>query len=199
MSDHSHGPAAAARRWGYAAEREQQRRGRAVRDLFPEVQPPPELEDGDQRFTTPSTEAWCRERAGVDGWDLDVAACDESHLAPRYFTKADDGLMRAWDAARVWCNPPFSDLEPWVSKAWHEIELRRQVIAMLLPASRTEQRWWQQLVEPYRDGRRQRPRGPTLTSHFIPGRTRFGIPGNPSGFGVGSPPFGCVLLVWRTR
>ena len=36
-----------------------------------------------------------------------------------------------------------------------------------------------------------------LTTHFLPGRTRFGHPGNPEGVGVGSPPFGCVLLVWR--
>lgn len=55
MSDHSHGPAAAYRRWGYAAEREQQRNGRAVADMFPEAAAPVELNDGDQRFTTPDT------------------------------------------------------------------------------------------------------------------------------------------------
>ncbi len=193
MSDHSHGPEAAYRRWGYAAEREQQRANRAVADLFPDVKPPPEIEDGDQRFTLESTDLWARKVANVVRWDLDVAACAESHLAARYYTKADDGLTKPWDASTIWVNPPFSDIEPWVQKAWREFERRSRsmVIAMLLPASRTEQRWWQELVEPHR-GRQS-----GFTTHFLPGRTRFGLPGNPKGDGVGSPPFGCVLLVWR--
>lgn len=197
MSDHSHGPEAAYRRWGYAAEREQQRRGRAVRDLFPEVKPPPELEDGDQRFTTRETDEWCRRVAGVEAWDLDVAACDESHLAERYFTKERDGLMQSW-SGRVWCNPPFSDIEPWVRKATYEVLSGHvEVVAMLLPASRTEQAWWQDCVEPFRDGR-SRPGVPSyITTYFLKSRTRFGLPGNREGVGVGSPPFGCVLLVWR--
>lgn len=198
MSDHSHGPEAAFRRWGYAAEREQQRSNRAVADMFPEVKAPAELEDGDQRFTTRETDAWCRAVAGVEAWDLDVAACEESHLAPKFYTKADDGLQRPW-FGRVWANIPFSDIEPWIIRAWGAIDtqLGAEVIAMLVPASRTEQQWWQQLVEPFRDGRNKR-RSP-LTTHFLPGRTRFGHPGNPEGVGVGSPPFGCVLLVWRRR
>lgn len=195
MSDHSHGPDAAFRRWGYAAEREQQRSNRAVADMFPEVRAPDELADGDQRFTTRETDVWCRSKAAVDEWDLDVAACDESHLASKFFKKADDGLTKQW-RGRVWCNPPFSDIGPWVQKAW-DSSLYCEAIAMLLPASRTEQRWWQDLVEPFRDGRNRRPNGHvSLATHFLPGRTRFGHPGNPEGVGVGSPPFGCVLLVW---
>lgn len=190
MSDHSHGPAAAYRRWGYAAEREQQRRERSHRDLFPEVAAPPELNDGDQRFTLPETDAWARAKAGIDAWDLDVAACDEAHLAEKYFTRTTNGLMQSW-AGRCWCNPPFSDIEPWVLKAWQETS-RCPVIAMLVPASRTEQGWWQDLIEPWRDRER------AFTSHFLPGRTRFGHPGNVRGLGVGSPPFGCVLLLWRS-
>lgn len=192
MSDHSHGPEAAHRRWGYAAEREQQRAGRAVADLFPEVGVA--LEDGDQRFTTRETDEWCRSAAGVDAWDLDVAACEEAHLAERFFTKADDGLTKPWEG-RVWVNPPFSDIGPWVEKAWVEAA-HCETIAILLPASRMEQRWWHEHVEPFRDGRRARD-FVGLTTHFLPGRARFGLPGNREGVGVGSPPFGCVLLVWR--
>ena len=194
MTDHSHGAEAAFRRWGYAAEKEQQRAGRAVRDLFPEVRPPAALEDGDQRFTTRETDEWCRRKAGVEAWDLDVAACDESHLAERYYTKDHDGLRQPW-TGRVWCNPPFSDIEPWVERAWQVINERSaSVVAMLLPASRTEQGWWQRHVEPFRDLRLTA----TLRVHFMPGRVRFGHPGNREGVGVGSPPFGCVLLVWRS-
>lgn len=167
---------------------------RAHADLFPETRVDPTI-DGDQRFTTRETDAWCRKVAGVEQWDLDVAACEESHLAPKFYTKADDGLALTW-FGNVWCNPPFSDIEPWVVRARLAIQtpLGPSLIAMLLPASRTEQLWWQTLVEPVRDGKSRRM---LLTTHFLPGRTRFGHPGNPEGVGVGSPPFGCVLLVWR--
>lgn len=167
-----------------------------MNDLFPEVRVDPTA-DLDQRFTTRETDAWCRKVAGVEQWDLDAAACDESHLASKFYEKSDDGLTKPW-FGRVWCNPPFSDIEPWVQKAWAEMARQHgpAIVAMLLPASRTEQGWWQQHVEPFR---RNGCRGPwlTLTDHFLPGRTRFGHPGNPEGVGVGSPPFGCVLLVWR--
>ena len=196
MSDHSHGPEAAFRRWGYAAEREAQRSNRAVADMFPDVKAPAELEDGDQRYTTRETAAWCLKRTGIDAFDLDVAACEESHLAPVWYSKAADGLMQPWHG-RVWCNPPFSDIGPWVEKAWSEV-VRCESISMLLPASRTEQTWWQQLVEPLRDNPSlDYDQSIFLRTHFLPGRTRFGHPGNPEGVGVGSPPFGCVLLVFK--
>lgn len=58
-------------------------------------------------------------------------------------------------------------------------------------ARRTEQGWWQELVEPHRD------RSSEFRTHFLAGRPRFGAPGNIAAEGVGSPTFGCVLLVWR--
>lgn len=64
-------------------------------DLFPETRVDPTIA-GDQRFTTRETDAWCRKVAGVDAWDLDVAACDESHLASKFYEKADDGLTKPW-------------------------------------------------------------------------------------------------------
>lgn len=197
MSDHSHGPDAAIRRWGYAAEREQSRRDRAVGDLFPEVRAPPEILDGDARYTLRETDLICRKLAGVEAWDLDVAACLEAHLAERYYTKADDGLQQPW-TGRVWCNPPFSDISAWLERAWEAVNGTHadgiddcSLVAMLLPASRTEQRWWHVGVEPWRD----RPDG-RLRTHFLESRTRFGHAGNREGVGVGSPPFGCVLLVF---
>ncbi len=171
-------------------------------DLFPETQTPPESLEQDERFTTRETLAWCAARAGVDAFDLDVAACEESHKAEAYFTVAMDGLSRPW-FGRVWCNPPFSNIAPWVAKAWREMESAPgpSVIEMLIPATRTEQKWWCKDVEPYRDhgSDTDRWRWPQVefTTHFLPGRTSFGHPGNPDGIKVGSPPFTCVLLVWR--
>lgn len=62
---------------------------------------------------------------------------------------------------------------------------------MLLPATRTEQGWWQAMVEPFRDRA-----GSPLTTEFLSGRMHFFRPGQ-TAVGPGErPPFGCVLLVW---
>lgn len=160
-------------------------------DAFPHV-----LSGKDERYTLPDTMAQCMRLARVDGWDLDVAACEAAHHAPRWYSKAEDGLSRRW-FGRVWCNPPFSDVKPWLLKARQELwsYFPPEVVAMLLPANRAEQPWWQELVEPYRD---QEPLAgwPRLRTHFLPKRIRFGSPEQPSGI-TGSPEFGCVLLVWR--
>jgi len=171
----------------------------ATVDMFP--RPAPKSLEPDERYTTRETMAWCASKAGVAMWDLDVAACEESHKADVFYSVETDGLAHPW-FGRVWCNPPFSDIGPWVEKAWREMASSPgpTVIAMLIPASRTEQPWWQGHVERSRDGFMDEiwPQLPArLTTHFLPGRTRFGHPGNPEGVGVGSPPFGCVLLVWR--
>lgn len=166
--------------------------GADVRDLFPEAQRLPTEAEIDERYTTRATVEWCLKRAGLLRFTLDVAACRESHHADAWFSKADDGLTQAW-FGDVWCNPPYSDIEPWVRRAITSVTVEGSArsVSMLIPANRTEQVWWQRLIEPIRD------RSPLLRSYFLPGRTRFGHPGNPEGVGVGSPPFGCVLLVFR--
>lgn len=175
-------------------------------DLFPETRVDPGL-DLDRRYTTRETMDLCMRLADVDEWDVDVAADAESHWASKYFaapgdtniiesTFGWDGLKESW-FGRVWCNPPFSNIAPWVQKAWRAMADRDcSLVAMLLPANRTEQPWFQEFVEPWRDGRQSEGRT-RLTTHFLPARQKFGHPGNRDAVGVGSPPFGCVLLVWR--
>lgn len=156
----------------------------------------------DQRFTLEPTDRWARQLAGVRRWTLDVAACRQSHLAPRYFTARENALLRPWKSRAVWANIPFSDIAPWLWRAWAAMQLGEAgLIAMLLPATRTEQPWWQEHVEPWRDrGPRETASGPVwLTSHFPAGRTRFGNPRDPLGLKVGSPDFTCALLVFRRQ
>lgn len=125
------------------------------------------------------------------GFTIDVAASARNAKLPRYWTAEDDGLAQPWAGERVWCNPPYShpNLWRWVTKAW--AETAAELIVMLVPANRTEQRWWQELVEPRRD------RAPyTFRCEFLPGRMRFVAPG---AVGIGPnerPPFGCCLLIW---
>lgn len=180
-------------------------------DAFPEAFLDPRA-DNDRRYTVSHTNAIAQRLAEVSGWDLDVAADDESHLAERYYTIRDDGLSLPWfvlppqpnEVCSVWCNPPYSSLMPWVEKAWEESRIAMRVgrpfaIAMLLPGDRGEQPWWQRWVEPWRDGRGENPACPgvQLKSHVLPGRQVFGHPGNREGVAKSSAPFPSVLLVWR--
>ncbi len=149
------------------------------------------LDHVDDRGTDPTFIANIAAELGGP-FTLDVAASERNHKAAAYFTRADDGLAQTWNG-RVWCNPPYSNIIAWTGKAWSEWDAgHASLIAMLLPANRCEQRWWQEHVEPRRD-RADSP----LTTRFLPGRMRFDRPDaipDPRG---DRPPFGCVLLIWR--
>lgn len=145
----------------------------------------------------PSTDLWATHPAMFAAYDqrfgftVDVAAIATNAKCARFYTPAEDGLRQSWAAERVWCNPPYSRIGPWVRKAWAETSA--DVIVMLVPANRTEQGWWQQLVEPYRD-----QQAGHLQVEFLPGRQRF-IRDGQMAIRRGEhprPPFGCCLLIW---
>jgi phage N-6-adenine-methyltransferase len=121
------------------------------------------------------------------GFTVDVAASIENTKLPRFYTAEQDGLAQDWTGERVWCNPPYSKIGPWVEKATAG---GAELVVMLLPANRTEQAWWQDHVEPYRD----RPGG--IRTEFLRGRVRFLKPGQKRIGANERPPFGCVLLIW---
>lgn len=123
---------------------------------------------------------------------LDAAAAEHNAKTKRYFDIATDGLSQPWSGEVVWCNPPYSNIPLWVRKAWEESA--DSTIVMLIPANRTEQPWWQEMVEPYRD----RPGSP-LRVEFIAGRLKFTKPGQGILDKDNRPPFGCCALIWDTR
>lgn len=128
---------------------------------------------------------------------LDAAASADNALCEEFYSLGNSGLENPWGGHRsVWVNPPYSDLRPWVEKAQSEIERPDgpTVIVMLLPANRTEQGWWQDVIEPRR-------RSGTIETRFLRGRLRFDTPDHdytkqPKG---NRPPFGVVLVIWRTH
>ena len=70
-------------------------------------------------------------------FDIDVAAPPNGVPwipATRFFTQADDGLSQEWSGL-VWCNPPYSDILPWVRR----LNKHRNGIA-LLPHLKSEWR-----------------------------------------------------------
>lgn len=146
----------------------------------------PEVDD---RATAPEVFGPLHERFG---FTLDVAASPDNAKCERYYTPTDDGLVQPWGGETVWCNPPYSNIADWVAKAWTE-HRKALGIVMLLPANRTEQAWWQDMVEPYRD----RPDSP-LRAEFLRGRLRFIRVGQNEIGPNERPPFGCCLLIWST-
>jgi phage N-6-adenine-methyltransferase len=140
----------------------------------------------DNRATDPA------EFAALDGrfsFTLDVCALAENTKCVRFYTPTDDGLEQSWARERVWCNPPYSSIEPWVRKAWRE---DAELVVMLVPANRTEQGWWQRQIEPWRDRGR-------LRVEFLPGRMRFIAHDADHVRPNDRPPFGCALLIWGPR
>lgn len=141
----------------------------------------------DDRATTPEVFSPLEERFG---FTIDVAASERNRKVERFYSIDEDGLAQSWAGERVWCNPPYSNIGEWVEKAWGEQDA--ELIAMLLPANRTEQRWWQEMVEPFRDRA-----GSPLTTEFFAGRLRFIAHDKERVEPNERPPFGCVLLIWN--
>ncbi|EKN4687967.1 phage N-6-adenine-methyltransferase [Yersinia ruckeri] len=69
------------------------------------------------------------------GFYLDAAASHQSALCARYLTERDDALNSEWISyGAIWCNPPYSDIKPWVIKAAAQCVAQRQPVVMLVPA-----------------------------------------------------------------
>lgn len=145
-------------------------------------------DETDDRRTPPDLLSECASCAHVGGFDLDVAASSENAKAERFYTVDDDGRTQPW-FGRVWCNPPYSDIAPWVERAHRERSNPDvQVTVMLLPANRTEQRWWQTWIEPHRTS--------GVETHFLAGRRRFDRPGWTKPAKGDRPPFGLCVVVF---
>lgn len=101
------------------------------------------------------------------GFTVDAAADARNRLLPRHFP---DGLRAPWAGERVWCNPPYSYIDPWVEKA-----AEADVACLLLPA-RTDRPWFNLIW----DRQEQRP-AEGWRVEFPEGRVRFeGAAGDPN-------------------
>lgn len=120
------------------------------------------------------------------GFTIDVAAAAHNAKLERFYTDAHDGLSHSWAGERVWCNPPYSEVGKWIAKGL----LREATVAVfLLPANRTEQPWWQDLIEPNR-------RSGDLWVEFLRGRLKFIFPENDPRRGLnGHASFASVLVI----
>lgn len=138
----------------------------------------------DDRATPPELFGPLHERFG---FTLDACASPHNAKLPRYRSIEDDGLTTDWTGERVWCNPPYSNIRPWVEKAANS---DAELVVMLLPANRTEQGWWQDLIEPVRD------RGGRCRVEFIRNRQRFIRADRSEIVPNERPPFGVCLVIF---
>lgn len=153
----------------------------------------PESVDLDEFYTpTAKFKEWDREFR----FTVDAATVPEAAKVKRFWTKEQNGLAQSWRGERVWCNPPYSNIPLWVEKAhWEMLQGGCELVVMLLPATRTEQPFWQQFIEPFRD------RGGWVEvireTRFLERRIRFGSPGDLEGENSEGGKFGSVLVIWR--
>src|SRR4051794_10644617 len=78
------------------------------------------------------------------GFTLDPCASNDNAKVKNYFTKADDGLARAW-SGRVFVNPPYGrQVGHWLRKAYQES--REAVTVVCLIAARTDTAYWHETV-----------------------------------------------------
>lgn len=73
---------------------------------------------------------FARERYG--DFQLDVCATHSTNKCSKYYTETENSLIQPWTELN-WCNPPYSNIRPWVEKAALETNLGHRTV-MLLPA-----------------------------------------------------------------
>ena len=78
-------------------------------------------------------------------FDLDPACHHETAKAPKFYTPADDGLSQPW-FGRVFLNPPYSNVTPWLEKAIAETTARRASLVIALLPVCTDTDWFHDFV-----------------------------------------------------
>jgi phage N-6-adenine-methyltransferase len=129
----------------------------------------------DDWTTPPDFFAWCQTAFGP--FTLDAAADASNALCSDFFdgSQGKDGLVEPWSGV-VWCNPPYSNIRTWLSKAYDVVHSGRAERVVLLVPARTDTRAFQTFA-------------PKAHVYFLAGRLKFG--GSKTG-----APFPSALLVF---
>jgi site-specific DNA-methyltransferase (adenine-specific) len=109
---------------------------------------------------------------------LDAAASNENYKVANYYTIQDDGLRRSWGGEIVFCNPPYSNINEWVKKAYNESLKPKTTIVLLIPA-RTDTKFFHKYIYHRSEIR------------FIRGRVHFSNSKQPA-------PFPSMIVIFRS-
>lgn len=99
------------------------------------------MRNGREHQSTPAAVfEWASRRWGP--FTLDASASDWNSKRARYYDSRDDGLKQVW-RGRVWVNPDWGDIGPWVEKAIDSVHGVRtcEIVVMLVP-SRSGRDWY---------------------------------------------------------
>lgn len=137
----------------------------------------------DEWRTPPAVFEWFHERLRF-AWDL--ASTSENTLCQGGgITRHDDALALSWASVlspmRGWCNPPYSDIDPWLEKAVAEAR-RGFTSAFLIPSPNGEERYHRYVF------------GAASEVHFIGGRLAFL---RPDGTPQAGNRWGSIVVVYR--
>jgi site-specific DNA-methyltransferase (adenine-specific) len=108
---------------------------------------------------------------------LDPCANSENHKCDKWFNKEQNGLSADWGGNVVFCNPPYSEIEKWVAKAFYESRKDNTVVVLLIPA-RTDTKYFHNYILHRSEIR------------FVKGRLKFGNQKN-------AAPFPSMVIVFR--
>lgn len=75
-------------------------------------------------------------------FQMDMAASLDNALCDLWFTREENALGREWAlfAQRGFCNPPYSDIDPWIDQAIAEMS-QGFLTVMLFPSPNGEERF----------------------------------------------------------
>ncbi|MCK5600910.1 adenine methyltransferase [Candidatus Pacearchaeota archaeon] len=86
----------------------------------------------------------------------------------KFFTRRDNPLKKNWKQD-FFMNPPYSQIETWIDKAYKE-HMKWSVNGVILTYAKTDTKWWHKYVEGQKG----------VEVHFIKGRIKFLQNGKPS-------------------
>ena len=89
-----------------------------------------------------------------------------------------DGLLNKWEG-NIYINPPYSNIEPFISKGIEELRKGNADKLVYLIPIRSDTKYWHNLIMPY-----------AYEIRFIKGRLNFNESKSPA-------PFPCVLVIFN--
>jgi phage N-6-adenine-methyltransferase len=131
----------------------------------------------------PVTDVWATPQWLYDalnkefGFTLDPCSDGTNAKCEKFFTASENGLLRDWKTDVVFMNPPYSEVDEWMRKAYGAA-LEGATVVCLIPA-RTDTRWWHEYCM-------------KAEIRFIRGRLKFGD-------AESGAPFPSAIIVFRPR
>ena len=74
------------------------------------------------------------------GFTLDPCSDGKNQKVAKHYTSQENGLLRDWGTETVFMNPPYSECDAWMRKAYGSAQEGATVVCLV--PSRTDTDWW---------------------------------------------------------